>query len=206
MSPTRPSLMPAGVFQAAAIVLFLQCVFALFIRFDAMPSLSATYTNEWGESITFNGISYATSVFYALVAVFWIFVAVKGFRKNCIVGAIGAVVLALSFVFSSFHTGVIAGAVSSGIDYDSIKHVIASSSLPSWLLDSVSILGMLLLAIKGDISKFLKTAFILYPVMSVIAFSLLFGHKWYIWFQIVYAIALVVFTLKSYNKAHQNQL
>lgn len=195
--------MPIWVFQAVAFVLFLQCVFSLFIRFDVFPTLSATFTNDYGESLYYDGVSYVSGVFQACLAIFWVFVSVKGFSRRCIAGGIGALLFALNFVYYASSTFAIANAISSQVDYEAMAQLRSALYVPWPLLNCIAVLGMFLLAIKGEISRLLKVFFMLYPVISTVAYGLLSGYRWYIWFEILYALALMVLSLKS-NSSDKN--
>lgn len=206
MNSSRTPLMTAGVFQAVAIVLFLQCVFSLFIKFDFVPTINATFTNDYGESIFFSGASPVTGCFQVLITAFWIFITVKAFGKRCYLGGVGAMLEVLLYAYFATKIFVVSGAINGGADYISIMDLNKALALPVFLTDTIAIVAMILLTVKGDISKFIKILFIFYPILSTLAFGLLSGHKWYIWFQVPYAITLVVLSLKSDNKHLKTQL
>lgn len=195
--------MPTWVFQAVAFVLFLQCVFSLFIRFNVLPTLSATFTNDYGESFYYAGVSYVSGVFQVCLAIFWAFVSVKGFSRRCIAGGIGALLFALNFVYYASSTFAIANAISGQVDYETMAQLRSALYVPWPLLNCIAIMGMFLFAIKGEISRLLKIFFMLYPVISTVACGLLSGYRWYIWFEILYALALMVLSLKS-NSSDKN--
>lgn len=165
------------------------------------PPKVVTFESDYGGTTTIS-TNFVSIFFDVLIIIFWAFITIKCFKCNWILASIGATIRLLSVVVSIYIGFVYLNLIDSAATYDD---VIAKTSIcnvlgyVSWML---TILGIILLVAKSDISLGLKISFAVYPVVRLIAVNGLGGYVWYPWIELIYAVGLLVWSLKESNNKH----
>lgn len=203
MKSQKTDLVPAWAFQAIALVLCLTCLIGIMFQLGMFPAKVATFTSEYRNSVTLSSNS-VTLIFPMMLLVFWIFLAIKCFRCHSVFGGVGSILQVVS-CFSSIYIGIVyAKLINSTMTYEEVMPTIELCNNVGYVDLIFPILGMVFLVIKGGISVALKIGFAAYPIVGLIAVNGLGGYKWYPWIEILYAVALLVLSVREGNNTNKS--
>ncbi len=161
--------------------------------FGGFPTQSESFTNEYGENITvyYGKFSFIIDV---MIASFWIVVGFNCFKRNYKIAGIGTILRLIACCLSLINYWEYSRLSSSETDYYQAKQILGVCGIMGYASTLFIILGILLIVLKGRISTALKTAFILFPIVRVIATDILMGYNWYTWIEILYAVGLTIWS------------